>query len=116
MDFTISEEILKIAFPALCGIGGVVVGAVLKSWFDWKLESKKAEQQRKLASYAKQREVIESICCFLYDTIFTLMHISQNINIYKEDRKNLRKNTIETLNNILIDGPKLIHKNIIYLL
>ncbi|WP_278594427.1 hypothetical protein [Bilophila wadsworthia] len=115
MDFTISEEILKIAFPALCGIGGVVVGAVLKSWFDWKLESKKAEQQRKLASYAKQREVIESICCFLYDTIFTLMHISQNINIYKEDRKNLRKNTIETLNNILIDGPKLIHKNIIYL-
>ena len=30
MDFTISEEILKIAFPALCGIGGVVVRAVLK--------------------------------------------------------------------------------------
>ena len=61
MDFTISEEILKIAFPALCGIGGVVVGAVLKSWFDWKLESKKAEQQRRLVLYESQREAAQDI-------------------------------------------------------
>ena len=61
MDVIISEEMMKIIFPALCGIGGVVVGAVLKSWFDWKLESKKAEQQRRLDLYEKQREAAQDI-------------------------------------------------------
>lgn len=63
----------------------------------------------------QNNERLLSICCFLYDTIFTLMHISQNINIYIKKIEKSKKNTIETLNNILIDGPKLIHKNIIYL-
>ncbi|MFR5646156.1 MAG: hypothetical protein ACLUDQ_06735 [Bilophila wadsworthia] len=62
---------MKIAFPALCGIGGVVVGAVLKSWFDWKLESKKAEQQRKLYLYEKRREAAQEI----FSVVLECLHI-----------------------------------------
>ena len=109
MDFTISEEILKIAFPALCGIGGVVVGAVLKSWFDWKLESKKAEQQRKLYLYENRREAAQEI----FSVVLECLHICiilKNTEICPEKEKQL-----SLLNDVTNKTVTCIQNNSLYL-
>lgn len=112
---------IKFIFPALCGIVGVVVGAILKMWFDWMLESKKTEQQKKIILYNKQIKVLEDIYYALIKYSFYLIKVSMDIEksespddiriFIKRNYKNMSEN-MHNINNIMMNGSIYVHKNI----
>ena len=88
MDIVITDEIIKVIVPALCGIVGVIAGVILKSMFDWMLESKKLYQQRRFALYEKRREASEE----LYSLAFECFSIITENSVRSKNKKFSLKN------------------------